>query len=209
MKYFCEKLDFGVLCVILLVNALFMFFITEFFTVNKLTFWKEGTGILVSLVLVCSIVIGGVWALATTLSDIQSKLSALNERVGGLEKRLGNLEVGVQSINEYLRQSNINVVPGDASTSYITGLLYGKDRTSVIFKPASTSYITGLLQGKDRTSVVFKPVFTSGITSLPDGRNRISVVFKLASTSGISQVPKGQVFQDTSPPYKPPPAIMP
>ena len=131
-----------------------MFFITEFFTVNKLAFWKEETGILVSCVLVSSIAIGGVWSLATTLSDIQSKLSALNERVGGLEtrlnermdsfdKRLGNLEVGVQSINEYLRRGDIHFVP------------------------------------------------------------------RGTSTSGISQVPKGQVFQDTSPPYKPPPAIMP
>ena len=121
---------------------------------NKLTFWKEGTGILVSCVLVSSIVIGGVWSLATTLSDIQSKLSALNERVGGLEtrlnermdsfdKRLGNLEVGVQSINEYLRRGDIHFVP------------------------------------------------------------------RGTSTSGISQVPKGQVFKDTSPPYKPPPDITP
>ena len=85
---------------------------------NKLTFWKEGTGIIVSLVLVCSIAIGGVWALATTLSDIRSELSALNERANGFEKRLGNLEVGVQSINEYLRQDNI-YAPGDTSASDI------------------------------------------------------------------------------------------
>ena len=140
MKYFCEKLDFGVLCVILLVNALFMFFITEFFTMNKLRFWKEGTGILVSLVLVCSIVIGGVWALATTLSDIRSDLaeirgeiveirsgiveirdglSALIESMDSFEKRLGNLEVGLQSINEYLRQGDIHFVPKPSSTSGI------------------------------------------------------------------------------------------
>ena len=110
---------------------------------NKLAFWKEETGILVSCVLVCSIVIGGVWALATTLSDIRSELSALNERADDFDKRLGNLEVGVQSMNEYLRQGGIHFVP------------------------------------------------------------------RGTSTSGISQVPKGQVFQDTSPPYKPPPDIMP
>ena len=119
-----------------------MFFITEFFIMNKLRFWKEGTGILVSCVLVSSIVIG-VWALATTLSDIQSKLSVLNERVNGFEtrmgermdsfeKRLGNLEVVVQSINEYLRQGDIHFVPKPSSTSGIRPV--PKD-TSPPYKP--------------------------------------------------------------------------
>ena len=137
---------------------------------NKLTFWKEGRGILV-LWVVCGIIAGGIWVLHDALLDIRSDLveirgeiveirggvieirggivgirgglSALIERMDSFDKRLGNLEVGVQSINEYLRQGDIYFVP------------------------------------------------------------------RGTSTSGISQIPKGQVFQDTSPPYKPPPAIMP
>ena len=109
-----------------------MFFITEFFTMNKLTFWKEGRGILMSLVLVCSIAIGGVWTLATALSDIRSELSALNERANGFEKRLGNLEVGVQSINEYFRQGNIHFIPKGTSTLDIRQVPKG---TSPPYKP--------------------------------------------------------------------------
>ena len=140
MKYCCEKLDFGELCgVILLVNALFMFFITEFFTVNNLSFWKEGRGILV-LWVVCSIIAGGIWVLHDALLDIRSdlveirgeiveirsgivgirgSLSALIERMDSFEKRLGNLEVIVQSINEYLRQGDIHFIPKPSSTSDI------------------------------------------------------------------------------------------
>ena len=140
-------MDFGELCgVILLVNALFMFFITEFFTVNNLSFWKEGRGILVLWVLVCNFMVG-TWVLHDALLDIRSdlveirgeiveirsgivgirggivgirgSLSALIERMDSFEKRLGNLEVIVQSINEYLRQGDIHFIPKPSSTSDI------------------------------------------------------------------------------------------